>query len=230
MTKFSFLPAILAGAGVAIVANTLPASAVEFSFTRVPDFNNVINPASNFKVNVAEVGGQVKFTFTNSGPATATITDIYFGKSTTFSNYLLNNQVTIQNGTGVSYTPGAAPPNPGGGINWNAAFSSDPQNSGFGKDGIDSNLGESVSFLFNYAGGSTFNDVLNGFTNGQLTIALHAQSIGGDKGGSDWFTNNPNITTQDIPEPFTILGTGAALGFSALFQRERNKRKAQAKA
>ena len=233
MNQFSFLPAVLAGASVALVANALPASAVTFDFVRVPDFNNAINPASNFKVDVTEVGGKVQFSFTNSGSATATIADIYFGKSTTFSNYLDPNQsnIGITNSAGVDFEAGANPTNPGGGITWNAAFGSDPQNSGYLKNGVDSNVGESVAFTFNYASGSNFNNVLSGLSSGNLTLALHGTSIGGSGGGSDWFSNNSKITTKDIPEPFTMLGTAGALGFGALFKRQQNKRsKAQAKA
>ena len=236
MNQFSFLPAVLAGASVALVANALPAAAVSFDFVRVPDFNNAINPASNFKVDVTDLGGKVQFSFTNSGSATVTIADIYFGKSTTFSNYLNTSSVgIINNGTvaggGAAFDVGANPNNPGGGITWNAAFGSDPQNSGYLQNGVDSNVGESVAFSFNYASGSNFNNVLSGLSSGNLTIALHGTSIGGNNGGSDWFSNNSNVTTKDIPEPFTMLGTAGALGFSALFKRQQNKRsKAQAKA
>jgi hypothetical protein len=231
MNKFTFLPAVLAGASVALVSSALPAAAVTFDFTRVQQFNNTINPASNFKVDVTEVSGKVQFLFTNSGSATVTIADIYFGKSNTFTNYLLNSSVDITNSSGVAFEAGASPNNPGGGIQWNAAFGSDPQNSGYGKGGVDSNVGESVAFSFGYAPGSTFNNVLSGLANGQLTIALHGTSIGGSGGGSDWFSNNSSVTAKDIPEPLTMLGTAAALGFGGLFQRQRNKQqKAQAKA
>ena len=239
MNQFSFLPAVLAGASVALVANALPAAAVSFDFVRVLGSNdaiNPINPASNFKVDVTEVGGKVQFLFTNSGPATVTIADIYFGKDNTFGDYLNTSPVGITNigtaaGGGVAFDVGASPNNPAGKIGWNAAFGSDPQNSGYLKGGVDSNRNESVAFSFNYASGSSFNNVLSGLSSGNLTLALHGTSIGGSGGGSDWFSNNSNITTKDIPEPFTMLGTAGALGFSALFKRQQNKRsKAQAKA
>ena len=242
MNKFSFLPALLAGASVALVANALPASAVTFNFGRVLDSQealnpNPINPASNFKADVTDVGGKVQFLFTNVGPATATIADIYFGKDTTFSAYLNTSPVgIINNGTalggGVAFTEGANPNNPAGKIGWDAAFAADPDDKGgYRKTGLDSNVGESVAFTFGYASGSNFNNVLSGLSSGSLTIALHGTSIGGSGGDSDWFSNNSNITTKDIPEPFTMLGTAGALGFSALFKRQQNKRsKAQAKA
>jgi len=239
MNKFSFLPAVLAGASVVLVANALPAAAVSFDFTNISNTQPInLNPASNFKVDVTDLGGKVQFSFSNSGSATATIADIYFGKSNTFGNYLdaspstigIINTGTVAGG-GAAFDVGATPNNPGGGITWNAAFGSDPNNSGFQKQGIDSNVGESVAFTFNYASGSNFNNVLSGLSSGNLTLALHGTSIGGSGGGSDWFSNNSKITTKDIPEPFTMLGTAGALGFSALFKRQQNKRsKAQAKA
>jgi len=230
MNKFSFLPAVLAGASVVLVANALPAAAVSFGFTNISNNQaSNLNPASNFKVDVTEVAGKVQFLFTNFGLATATIADIYFGKSNTFASYLNISPVGITNngtaaGGGVAFEQGATPNNPGGGITWNAAFASDPQNSGYQKGGVDSNVGESVAFNFDYAAGSNFDNVLSGLNSGNLTLALHGTSIGGSDGGSDWFSNNSTITTKDIPEPFTMLGTAGALGFGALFKRQQNKR------
>lgn len=238
MNKF-YLPAVLVGTSVALAANTLPASAISFSLT--PNLTNVSDDytdiSSQFQITMSNdslAAGKVKFTFTNIGSTPSSITDIYFGKTGTggFGSFFSTSGVQIQDSAGVSFSPGANPNNPRGGITWDAVYASD-SDMPVSQNGVNntSTGSEWVSFTFNLQAGKTIEDAFNAFQGGDtapLAIAFHVQSLPGGK--SDWYGTS-NVTPRDVPEPFTILGTGAALGFSALFQRQRNKRqKASVKA
>ncbi|MGQ4646831.1 PEP-CTERM sorting domain-containing protein [Lyngbya aestuarii] len=129
----------------------------------------------------------------------------------------------------VKFSAGATPKNPRGGIGWDAAFGADPDSpGGFNKNAVD--VGESVSVVFNLVNDSEYSQLQGLFGTGELALALHAQSIGGSGGYSDWLTSSSSVTSEDIPEPLTILGTGAAVGFAGLFRREKSKGKVKAKA
>lgn len=237
MNKISFLPTVLAGASIALVASVLPASAISLTplITNVSD--NYTDISSQFGLELTAVGtNQVSFTFTNNGPTASSITDIYFGKNTNpgFSTYLSGG--TFTDTPGVNFELGANPPQPQGGITWESVYKAQSESGrpGVMNNGI--NPGETLSFTFNLNFNTataqlyTVNDIYNAFQgiNSPLAIAFHVQGL--PTGQSDWYGTS-NVTPTDVPEPFTMLGTGAALGFSALFQRERNKRqKAQAKA
>ncbi|MBM0744712.1 PEP-CTERM sorting domain-containing protein [Phormidium sp. CLA17] len=239
MNQFSFLPAVLAGASVALVANALPAGAISFNLS--PTLTNVsgdyANISSQFGVTLSDDGlstGQAKFTFTNVGPVSSSITDIYFGKSGTdgFGEFFSTTGVQIAESSGVDFSAIAIEKlnKPGGGIKWDAVYGADP-NAPVSPNGVGNTGAESVSFTFNLSSGKTIQDAFNAFQGGDsapLAIAFHVQSLPGGK--SDWYGTS-NVTPKDVPEPFTMLGTAGALGFSALFKRQQNKRsKAQAKA
>ncbi|HEY9729705.1 MAG TPA: PEP-CTERM sorting domain-containing protein [Chroococcales cyanobacterium] len=224
MNKLSFIPAALLATGVVLSMNSMPADAFSIGFNNVTN-NTSPNVAPDFNVSVDDIGnGQVKFTFNNTGQvAPASITDIYFGKSDTFPTYLGTTATIGSTGT-VSFSQDASPPNPPQGqFQWQSAYSADADApSGYNKNGVD--VGENVSFTFALQPGASFNDLQNLYNNGTLVIALHAQSIGGSGGNSDWFGSHTSVTSNDIPEPLTILGTGAAVGFAGLFRREQSKR------
>lgn len=229
MKNFSFIPVALLATGVVLSVNSRPAEAFNIGFYNATN-NGSTNVAPNFVVDVNDLGaGKVEFKFTNTNNvAYATINDIYFGTKSAFPQYLSTNNVAINNGPGVEYSAGASPGNPGGGINWDAAFSADPKNqNGVGGKAVDP--GEYVSFVFNLTNGTQYDQLEQLFNTGTLALALHAQSIGGSGGSSDKFASHSSITANDIPEPLTILGTGAAVGFAGLFRREQSKRQSKVK-
>lgn len=246
MNKISFLPAVLAGASLAFVANAMPASAASFNLSSQFVTGNDANISNQFNIQLQDAGtGKVSFTFTNTGSISSSITDIYFGKQLSSGGIsdFLQLPGSFTSTSGVSYAGGAAPPQPPyGEFGWTAAYTAD-SNSGGGQSAITGNgvnnytgsgTKESITFTFNTLNGYNADNIYNAFggSNPALAIAFHVQGINGNgvTGGSAWYGSN-NVKPTDVPEPFTMLGTSAALGFGALFQRERSKRqKAQAKA
>lgn len=98
-----------------------------------------------------------------------------------------------------------------------------------------------TGWTFDFDTNFVFNLSTNLFQ-GTYSIQRSPDPLGGVQlvgiGGQTWdgpsgqtvTLNPPPPTSTDVPEPFTILGTGAAVGFSALFRREAAKKKAKAKA
>ncbi len=233
MRENQFVPALLIAATSTILAvGTRPAEAFNLGLFNVSN-NGATNVAPQFNIDVVDQGsGNVQFTFTNSGSvAPASITAVYFGKGSLFSNLL--QYVTLidkDQGTGgntnVDFSEGASPGNPQGGITWTSAFDADADSpSGFNKNGVD--VGESLGITFKLINGATLSSLQQGFQQGDLAIAMHVQSIGGSGGYSDWFGTNPDL--EPVPEPITLLGTGMALGFGGLFKREYDKKKKKEK-
>lgn len=226
-----FLTGSVAIAGSALVMTAAPDAAFAFTLGAENVSNNgSTNVANNFSIDITEVGGQVKFTFKNTqNVSEASITAIYFGQEGTFENLLSFDSIsqTFQTSTksGVKFSSGLNTNTLGGDVKWDAVFAADAASpSGYNKYGID--VGEEITFFFDFVGTTTFSDIEKGFASGDLAVAFHAQSITGSGGYSDWFTNEgSDVTEDDVPEPFTILGTGAALGFSALFGKQQAKRK-----
>lgn len=227
----SFLSAGLIGASVVVVgAQFAPASAISlYQTTNNTGYTDLQNSVS---VDFRDTGTGIVFDIKNIGPTVFSITEVYFGKLAEFSSLL--SYASIDNtsgdtvlGGGVQYSKDASPPNPGGSIAWDAAFSADPDarggGGGFRKNGIDT--GEYLSIAFNYINGASFQDVVDGYANGDLTFAMHIQSVGGSGGGSEWIASREDI--DSVPEPITLLGTGAALSFGAMFQKRRSQLRKQ---
>jgi hypothetical protein len=240
----SLIPTFLAATGVTLVANTMPAQAFLLDIDQKTSNSGLgLNYSSGIDIDVSSYGtnsNQVLFTFTNKGytadPDGFSITNIYFGQKDSFSDYLNFSGTFIdQEGVSYSYESPKGQGNVGGGIDWKAAFLADPDApAGYQGNGIDT--GESLGIVFNLVGTTTFGDVENGFQGNEspLAIAMHLQStvegINPSK-GSEWVATN-GVTQEDIeniPEPFTILGTAMAFGFSGLCKGEYDKKKKKQK-
>jgi hypothetical protein len=205
--------------GFLALAFAQPAGAVLIGFDAITA-NNVADVAvgeSQLFVDVTDAGGfQVLFTFSNTGPAASSITDVYFDDGT------LLGIASIINGAGVAFSLGASPPNLPSGENAIPPFQ---VTSGFAVDsdpptqanGV--NPGETLGILFDLQAAGTFADVLDDLDTGALRIGIHVQGFAG--GGSESFVNDgPPGGGQPIPEP-----TGALLfAAGSLFLATRVRR------
>jgi len=182
---------------LALLSAGLPlgnASAVSFGFDCITN-----NSASDCAIGETQImmdvtdegAGQVRFTFTNSGPDASSIEGIYFDDGS------LLGISSIVNGTGVSFSQGASPPDLPGGNNAVPPFvtttgflaDSDPPPS---QNGVNPN--EFVGIIFDLQGGQTFADVISQLGDGTLRAGVHAIAFA--SGGSESFVN--------VPEPGTI--------------------------
>jgi MYXO-CTERM domain-containing protein len=193
------------------------ASAQIYAFDCITNTSTGNCAAGEAQLNVAlssSSGTQALFTFTNSGPAASSITDVYFDDGT------LLGIAAVFNSSGVDFSQGAAPPNlPGGntiGFNTTAGFNAD-SNPPTQPNGV--NPGETLGILFNLQAGRTFSDVISDLASGALRIGVHVQGFG--NGGSESFVN----LAQPVPEASTLTYLAAGLGVlglaGALRRRQR---------
>jgi hypothetical protein len=228
------IPTFLAATGVALAASAMPAEAIGLSSSFVTGENYNID--GQFNIEITDAGaGQVSFTFTNVGNVNSSVTDVYFGKSGTINNYF-SVPGAISNSTGVSFSEGAKPGQPpGGAFGWQAAYTAD-SNKPIVASGVNNFTGsgtqESLSFTFSTLNGNNAQSIFNAFSNPtgnpDLAIAFHVQGIGSNAEDSAWY-GSKGITSKDIPEPLTMLGTTMAFGFGGLFKREYDKKKKREK-
>ena len=199
-----------------------PLQAQTFSFMNITN-NSAVDAGigeAQLSVDVTAVGGQVLFTFNNSGPLASSITQIYFDDGS------LLGQVSIDDSDpGVLFSAGAGPVLPGGEtvlppfvVTVAFSASADAGMGGVQAHGV--NPGESVGILFSLQGGQTFADVLADLADGSLRIGIHVQ--GYDLGGSESFVNNGPV--NGVPEPATIflLGMGLLGMVGAAFTKKRD--------
>ena len=71
-----------------------------------------------------------------------------------------------------------------------------------------------LSFNGNYA------NVISALNTGALKLGLHVQALPG--GASDSYISSISAAnTEATPEPLTMLAAGAAVGFGAMFKKQR---------
>jgi len=166
-----------------------------------------------------EGGGQVRFTFRNTGPLQSVIEAVYFDDGT-----LLGIASVVNTPGETSFTqdgPGpdkATPPDLPGGDSMDdpfvvtASFLADadpaPSDNGVGPD-------QEVAIIFDLKSGKSFNDVLDDLNDGSLRIGMHVISM--PDGESDAFVNNGVV----IPLPAPAALGMAGLAPLALLRRRR---------
>lgn len=187
------------------------AFAVPYTFENITNNSSVdaITGETQLLMDVTAVGSQVQLLFSNTGPNSSSITDIYFQDPTPL---LLFQNLT--NSTGVAFSTGARPQNlPGGNaISFTSTHGYD-SDSPVQPNGV--NPGEWLAILFNVADTYDFTDVISQLNEGSLRVGLHVQGFEEDD-GSESFVNNP------VPEPGTVLLLGAGLLGIAIFNKRRN--------
>lgn len=228
----SVLPIAAAAVGIAITTAVNPASAFTIGFNNIPNGDTAGDSlVSNFQVQVTDNSSNVSNTvlfkiLNNLAPGSLAANAGTFIRSVHFaSGSLLSNFTPNVNNTGfvsfdVSNSLNFPQGNnvPGGFIQ---VFAADRATGGQqlsnNAGGIQAGEALGVRFTGNY------NSVIAALTNGTLKVGIHVQALPG--GGSDSFVTNPN----PVPEPFTIVGSGVALGVGAMMRKKQQKKKAIAK-
>jgi hypothetical protein len=173
---------------------------------------------AQFSATIAdEGGGQVSITFANSGPEPSIIADVYIDDDAS----VFTSIASVENGTGVLFAVGAAPPDlPGGNtvippFAATAGLTADAEApTGTGGNGVDP--GESFALILNLAAGMTFADVEAAIADGTLRLGIHGQGLG-TSGDSESFVNGGG--NEVVPEPTAALLF--ALGFTYVARRTR---------
>ncbi|HAC62497.1 MAG TPA: hypothetical protein DCF68_02920 [Cyanothece sp. UBA12306] len=211
------------------------AASTTFGFTRISN-NNVEDVASQLSLTVYDdVGanavfgptvalnpGQILVTFQNAVGTTSNITEVYVDDNVPVINPPIDQVFNSLGGfTDFSAAPPLNPTNlPEGN---NIGFFADTTLSADTAPGNpNKGINEAVDILgisYNLVNGGTYQDVIAGINSGDLRFGLHVRSIGSGL-GSDSFVTSNNGT---VPEPLTILGAGAAVGFGASFKRKLAK-------
>ncbi|EDX71205.1 PEP-CTERM putative exosortase interaction domain protein [Coleofasciculus chthonoplastes PCC 7420] len=201
----------------------MPAEAAMFGFNNIQGGDTFGDSIVNqFSFDVTDAGsGQVSFKFNNAGPASSTITQIYWDDMDgILSSLSLDSSKT--SASGVNFT---IPNNVGNlpqGNNLTPSFDENfevarSNGQGGAANGIDS--GEMLGVLFN----GSFDSIIAGLNDGSLRVGMHVQRIG-TASQSDAYVNAPGNPTQDVPEPLTILGSATALGIGGLLKRQQSKK------
>lgn len=157
------------------------------------------------------------FTITLSNNSTAgVITEFYFETGDAIQGL---GSATIQNGSGTSFSPGARPKDPKGGIHntvggaWSGNFFSMGANSPSPHNGV--GIGESISIVFNRTAGFSLTDLIDAINAQEIRFAQHYQEWGEGGDDSEWlvstgFSNNL-IVVPLPPAAWAGLGTLAMI-------------------
>jgi hypothetical protein len=219
----SFASALAVLSATAVVSTAAPAKAfapVTFGYdcaVGTPSSPCTIGQ-NQFRTTVSQgsQADQVLFTFVNhllpGGSQPSSITGISFIDTPLFS---LQRILGVTNISGTQFNNGTATNS--GGIN-SFTFS----NKGAISNGI--NPGDSLSVLFKIRSGfaSPIDAVITDLQNNGLGVSLTAAGFSGQP-----VKFRANFNNAAVPEPLTMLGSGAAIGVGALLKKKGSKSKKQ---
>lgn len=212
----TFVQSIVSVASVAALSALSAAPASAFTFGNIVGGDTVGDAyKDSFTFDVTGNASSVFFKIANSGNAAAStmfISKVFFDDNGYLSAPSVNNSGNIGE---VAFTGGASNdqlPQGGNGFTTNYAFSRD--NGGGNKWGIQG--GEALSLSFN----GNYNNVVAALNSGALRLGLHVQSL--PNGASDSFISS-SANTENTPEPLTMLAAGVAVGFGAMFKKQRDQ-------
>lgn len=161
---------------------------------------------------------QVLFTFTNSGSAASTISEIYFDDGTLLGLAALIDRDNTGHAN-VDFSQGANPPDLPGGDSISPVFD---VTAGFLADADNPaptwgvSPGQWLGIVFDLQAGGTYADVLDELSDGRLRIGMHVIAFA--SGGSESFVNNPYVVP--VPAAVWLLGSGL-LGLVAVGRRRK---------
>jgi hypothetical protein len=175
-------------------------------------------------VDVVDIGGgQVLFTFRNTGPAPSIIADVYFDNGPLGA---IAGLIDADDGPGghprVDFSMGANPGDLPGGMNLSPYFETSPGMSadadppaGTNKNGVDP--GESLGVVFDLMTNQTYADTIAAMTDGSLRIGIQVQGFA--SGGSEAFVSDGQNGNGIIPAPASVLLGGLGIGVVGLLRR-----------
>ncbi len=200
--------AFVATAGL-FAAFSAPANAVLFTFTDLSGDGPGVAVASQITVDVTDAGGgQITFTFANSGALASNVEQINFDDS---ASNLLGSFVSFAASAGVNFAVNLANLPQGNNVGFTSTdgFQATPPPGG--PNGNSINPGESLGITFNL--NDTFANVILALTSGELRIGMHVISLAEAPGSDTLLTDIPDVP---VPAALPLLLSGlAGLGFAS---------------
>lgn len=203
---------LLALTGASLLTLTVaPAQAATFKFQNIfpatsPSELSGDPFVDDFSFDVTDAGsGKILFVIKNAANNGA-IGQVFFENT---GNLLSNFALNVNNGGTVNFrniSPGNL--SQGNKIGFTEAFGGQFQRGGSNRI----NGGESLGITFD----GDYNTVVSALESESLRVGIHVQEL--PQGQSDSFVSDGGTA---VPEPLSILGTGAALGFGALFKKKQ---------
>jgi len=183
----------------AIVLVAVPAKGMVSYFMCDITNNNPVNAATGENqlfMDVSDVGGgDVLFSFRNTGPEASSITDIFFADDATD----LASMDAVLNGPGVTFNQYSPLPNLPGGLDITPEFIVTSGLSAASDTIIDGvGPGEEVGLSFIIEPGESFADVINDLNAGTSRVGLYVQGFA--DGGNESFVNG-----GVVPAPGAVL-------------------------
>lgn len=194
-----------------------PASADVFEFGCItlnsPSDCAILQAQLRMEVTAGTISGAnaVNFRFTNSGPASSSVTDIYF--SDLLPAILGTPLLITDSGAGVSFRSGCNPGRLPGGQPYGFTSSYCAESTAPTQP-MGVNPGEWLNIGYTLLGGATLQDVVGAIIEGDYRVGIHVQGFAG--GGSE-----SAITAHRVPEPGTLLLLGAGTILLPLTRRLR---------
>lgn len=224
------------------ILSTLVACAITFATSSLADtftFSQLSNNAGQdispqLSVDVTDAGGEVCFSFSNIGPISSVIAEIYFDDAPPGAGNDLGylGEISMISGSAGGWTAYEGSPNdlPGGNtatppfttagnpVQYATADNPSPAN-GISNGTIDNH--ESLNIYFFYKNNGTIDDVVQNLRDGALRIGLHVTGIG-TSGQSDAYITG-GLPVPDGGATIALLGMGlAVLGVGKIKTRKRS--------